>query len=156
LPDDLHGHAADLGCGYGYLSRALLERCPGVVALDAVDADAAALALARANLEPFAATHALDFLWHDVGRGLARRYDCIISNPPFHAEGRGERPDIGRQFIAAAAAALRPGGQLWLVANRHLPYEAALAARFASVRCVVQAHGFKVIAARHAGVGAGS
>lgn len=156
LPEDLRGHAADLGCGYGYLSRALLAHCPGVVALDAIEADAAALALARANLEPFAATHALDFLWHDVARGLSRRYDCIVSNPPFHAEGRADRPDIGRQFIAAAAAALRPGGQLWLVANRHLPYEAALATHFAQVRCVAQAHGFKVITARHAGVGAGS
>ncbi|MBK7144964.1 MAG: methyltransferase [Xanthomonadales bacterium] len=25
LPDDLHGHAADLGCGYGYLSRVCSE-----------------------------------------------------------------------------------------------------------------------------------
>ena len=52
-----------------------------------------------------------------------------------------------RGSIAAAADALNPGGRLWLVANRHLPYEQVLDARFAEVRAVAQAQGFKVIAA---------
>ncbi len=33
-------------------------------------------------------------------------------------------------FIAAAARILKPGGRLLMVANRQLPYEAALTARF--------------------------
>ena len=72
-------------------------------------------------------------------------YDVIVSNPPFHAHGREGRPDIGRAFIAAAAAALKPGGALWLVANRHLPYEDVLDARFGEVSEVASSGAFKVI-----------
>ena len=71
----------------------------------------------------------------------------IVSNPPFHTQGRADRPDIGRRFIAVAAEALKPGGRLWLVANRHLPYEEVLNASFGSVRTVAQQDGFKIIEA---------
>lgn len=145
LPDDLHGRAADLGCGYGYLSVELLQRCPGIVSLDLYEAEARALDLARRNLSD--ARVPTTFHWHDVTTGLPARYDVIVSNPPFHAQGRADRPDIGRAFIAAAADALNARGRLWLVANRHLPYEQVLDARFASVRIVAQDNGFKIIEA---------
>ena len=116
-------------------------------ALDLYEAEARALALARSNLAPFAGRAAVRLPLARRDRGLPRRYDFIVSNPPFHAHGRGDRPDIGRAFIAAAAAALNPGGRLWLVANRHLPYEAVLDANFGSVRTVAQQQGFKVIEA---------
>jgi 16S rRNA (guanine1207-N2)-methyltransferase len=147
LPETLRGRVADLGCGYGYLAAELLRRCPGIVALDLYEAEARALALARRNLDAHAGRVALGFHWHDATAGLAQRYDVIVTNPPFHAQGRADRPDIGRAFIAAAADALLPGGRLWLVANRHLPYEQALGARFGTVRTVVQADGFKVVEA---------
>lgn len=145
LPADLAGRAADLGCGYGYLSAELLSRCPGIVSLDLYEAEARALDLARRNLVDARVPTA--FHWHDVTAGLPARYDVIVTNPPFHAQGRADRPDIGRAFIAAAADALHAGGRLWLVANRHLPYEDVLGARFASVRTAAQAQGFKVIEA---------
>jgi len=62
-----------------------------------------------------------------------------------------DRPDIGRRFIAVAADALQPGGRLWLVANRHLPYESILTASFGSARIVAQEQGFKIIEAIKAG-----
>ena len=145
LPVDLAGRAADLGCGWGYLSVELLQRCPGIASLDLYEAEARALDLARRNLADVRVP--LAFHWHDVTAGLPARYDVIVSNPAFHAQGRADRPDIGRAFIAAAADALNPGGRLWLVANRHLPYESVLDARFAEVRTVAQAQGFKVIVA---------
>lgn len=147
LPGDLAGRAADLGAGYGYLAAELLTRCPGITALDLYEAEARALELARRNLAPYADRVALDFHWHDVTRGLAKQYDVIVSNPPFHAQGRADRPDIGRGFITAAAQALRPGGRLWMVANRHLPYESALETSFGQVRTVAQEGGFKVVEA---------
>jgi 16S rRNA (guanine1207-N2)-methyltransferase len=145
LPADLSGRAADLGAGWGYLSGELLARCPGIASLDLYEAEARALDLARRNLSD--ARVPVDFHWHDVTTGLSQRYDVIVSNPPFHAQGRADRPDIGRAFIAAAADALNPRGRLWLVANRHLPYEQVLDARFASVRVVAQDNGFKIIEA---------
>lgn len=50
-------------------------------------------------------------------------------NPPFH-EGHAAEPSIGEAMIKAAAEALRNGGELLLVANRGLSYEAVLAANF--------------------------
>jgi 16S rRNA (guanine1207-N2)-methyltransferase len=151
LPAMLAGRAADLGCGFGYLSAELLQRCAGITSLDLYEAEARALDLARHNLAPRADDVSLNFEWHDVTRGLPRRYDVIVCNPPFHAQGAGDRPDIGRAFITAAAEALLPGGRLWMVANRHLPYESVLDARFGTVRIVTQARGFKIIEAVKAG-----
>lgn len=147
LPSDLAGRAADLGAGYGYLSAELLARSPGITALDAYEADARALAMARHNLDRQASPAMLGFHWHDVTAGIPPGYDVVVTNPPFHAPDGRERPDIGRAFIAAAARALRPGGRLWLVANRHLPYEEALGAGFGQARLVAQEGGFKVVEA---------
>ncbi|NLA68255.1 MAG: class I SAM-dependent methyltransferase [Gammaproteobacteria bacterium] len=152
LPTDLRGRAADLGAGYGYLAAELLGRSPGITALDAYEADARALELARHNLAAFAPRVALGFHWHDVAAGIPSGYDVVVSNPPFHAPDGRERRDTGRAFIAAAARALRPGGRLWLVANRHLPYEQALGEGFGEARLVAQEAGFKVVeAVRSAG-----
>jgi 16S rRNA (guanine1207-N2)-methyltransferase len=147
LPASLRGRAADLGAGFGYLSAELLTRCPGVTALDVYEAENRALDLARVNLKQFEGRATLNYRWHDVSIGLPDQYDVIVTNPPFHAQRGIDRPDIGKRFIAVAADSLRPGGSLWLVANRHLPYEAVLSHSFDSVRTVVQQHGYKIISA---------
>lgn len=147
LPADLAGRGADLGAGWGYLAIEALARCPRIEAIDLYEAEARALELARANLQRVASPAAVDFHWHDVAAGLSHRYDFILSNPPFHAQARADRPDIGRRFIAVAADALLPGGRLYLVANRHLPYESVLDASFGTVRVLAQRGGFKVVEA---------
>lgn len=147
LPADLAGVAADLGAGFGYLSAELLARCPAITALDLYEAEGRALDLARINVGGIATSATLGYHWHDVTAGLPKQYDVIVSNPPFHTQGRADRPDIGRRFIAVAAEALKPGGRLWLVANRHLPYESVLTGSFGSVRTVAQNDGFKIIEA---------
>ena len=50
LPAHLHGNVADLGAGWGFLSDAVLRRCPNIERLDLFEADARALACARKNL----------------------------------------------------------------------------------------------------------
>jgi 16S rRNA (guanine1207-N2)-methyltransferase len=147
LPPDLAGRAADLGAGFGYLSVELLQHCAGIAALDVYEAERRALDLARRNLAAFESRIAIRYCWHDVTAGLSDSYDVIVCNPPFHTHARADRPDIGRRFIAVAAQALQPGGRLWLVANRHLPYEQALGAGFERVRIVTQQQGFKIVEA---------
>lgn len=151
LPDTLHGEVADLGAGYGYLATEIVRRCPHVAAIDVYEAEQRALQPARLNLARAVAESGrridTGFHWHDVTHGIERRYDAIVSNPPFH-QGRADQPALGQAFIAAAATALRADGELHLVANRHLPYEAVLAARFGEVRRVADQDGFKVISAR--------
>jgi 16S rRNA (guanine1207-N2)-methyltransferase len=151
LPRDLAGHGADLGCGYGYLSRFALEANPAITALDCYEAEHRALSLARTNLSDFNVggrnPRALGFHWHDVSLGLAQKdFDFIVSNPPFHV-GRADQPDLGLSFIATASAALRQGGRFYMVANQHLAYELALKQKFSQVRTLVQDQGFKVFEA---------
>ncbi|MFC6616908.1 methyltransferase [Deinococcus radiophilus] len=78
-----------------------------------------------------------------------RRFDMILSNPPFHV-GRGVVLDVAREFIAAAARRLRPGGQLILVANDFLPYEAEMSV-VGATEVLAHEQGFKVLAVRRAG-----
>jgi 16S rRNA (guanine1207-N2)-methyltransferase len=150
LPEDLHGDVADFGAGYGFLATQIIARCPRITALDLYEAEARALEPAKLNVERALRAHGreLPFAvhWHDVTVGVERRYDAIVSNPPFH-QGRADLPELGRAFIARAANALVPDGRLWLVANRHLPYEATLATHFQNVRTVITQDGFKVIEA---------
>ncbi len=148
LPSRLAGVGADLGSGFGYLAAEVLERCAGVTAFDLYEAEARGLELARLNLADHAKRIPVDFIWHDVTGGLleGRRYDFIVSNPPFH-HGRADQPEIGQAFIFASANALVPGGRFWLVANRHLPYEEVLNRNFRKVRSVCVEQGFKVIEA---------
>ncbi|GLQ96251.1 class I SAM-dependent methyltransferase [Dyella mobilis] len=151
LPDDLHGQVADLGAGYGYLAAQMIARCPRIERVDLYEAEARALESARLNVQRAMAESgrelAFALYWHDVTMGIERRYDTIVSNPPFH-QGRADLPELGRAFIAQAADALLPHGRLWLVANRHLPYESTLAAHFQQIRTVALQDGFKVIEAK--------
>jgi 16S rRNA (guanine1207-N2)-methyltransferase len=126
LPAGAGGVAVDLGAGWGYLAAELAARAPGLVAIHLIEADARALDCARVNVtDPRARFH-----WADATRPLpGLRADLVVTNPPFHL-GRAASPALGAAFIAAAAGMLNPGGALWLVANRHLPYEAALSAAF--------------------------
>ncbi|MCU0907412.1 MAG: methyltransferase [Rhodobacteraceae bacterium] len=129
LPARLPARVADLGAGWGYLARAILDR-PEVAEVHLVEADHGVLDLARAGLgsDPRARFHWADAtLFHD-----AQGFDAVITNPPFH-RGRTADPGLGRAFIQSAARLLRPSGALYLVANRHLPYEAALSGAFAEV-----------------------
>lgn len=123
LPGGLRGNVADLGAGWGFLSDAVLERCPGVGRMDLFEADARALDCARVNLSHH--RREIHFHWHDVREGMPAAYDAIVMNPPFHS-GQATHLDLGRMFLKSAAAALKRGGKLFLVANRQLPYESVL------------------------------
>ena len=72
--------------------------------------------------------------------------DFVVSNPPFHDAGEEDKT-LGQAFIMQDARMLKPGGVLWLTANRHLPYEATLKELYGSVNQIAQAHGYKVYAA---------
>jgi 16S rRNA (guanine1207-N2)-methyltransferase len=83
-----------------------------------------------------------------AGLGDLAALDFVVMNPPFHDGGVEDRA-LGQAFIRAAHRMLRPGGALWLVANRGLPYEAVLAELFgARVTPRGEAGGYKVLEAR--------
>ncbi|RAZ75935.1 class I SAM-dependent methyltransferase [Mesorhizobium atlanticum] len=145
LPDDLKGNVADFCAGWGYLAAEVLQRSHGLTALDLYEADFEALEAARLNvhgaIEP-------RFFWIDLlTEAVERRYDAIVMNPPFHS-GRAAEPGIGAGIIRAASKVLKPGGRLFMVANRQLPYEQVLSAAFASHVEIARDGMFKVFSAR--------
>lgn len=124
----LKGAGADLGCGYGALATVVLKSA-AVTSLRLVDLDRRAIEAARRNVEDARVT----FDWADT-RTLegAGDLDFIVMNPPFH-DGGAEDRRLGQAFIRKAAEMLGKGGVLWLVANRHLPYEHELKEAFKRV-----------------------
>jgi len=141
IPQDLKGKIADFGCGYGYLLQHILQQNDGIKRAYAIDADARALECAHKNIYDDRA----EYLWADLTKaaGIPARLDAILMNPPFH-EGKKTDSDIGVSFIKTAAASLRHGGALYMVANNQLPYEAVLEEAFFSHELIAQENGFKV------------
>jgi len=139
----LQGKGADLGCGVGHLSLSVLKSST-VDRIDLIDIDRRAVACAKRNItDPRAHFH-----WADAARAPSMaNLDFVVMNPPFHNAGTEDKA-LGQVFIQCAAKLLRPGGICWIVANRHLPYEAALAAAFKSVRLDHEAGGFKIFEAK--------
>ena len=136
----LSGRGADLGCGVGYLAHTVLRHAD-VERLEMVDIDRRAVAAAQRNVaDPRAALH-----WADVAEGEPplESLDFVVMNPPFHDAGVEDR-GLGSIFIRRAAKMLRKGGVCWLVANRHLPYEAALTQNFAKMQPVAESGGYKI------------
>ncbi len=143
----LSGRGADFGCGVGHLSRAVLTS-PQVASLSLIDIDRRAIDAARRNVDdPRAA-----LLWTDLTAAAGSASDApgeldfVVMNPPFH-DGGAEDRTLGQAFIRRAGLALRRGGVLWMVANRHLPYEAALGSLFAQVTPRLDQGGYKVFEA---------
>lgn len=142
LPEKLPTRVVDLGSGWGWLAAELLKR-PGIEQLYLVESDHVALECARRNIaDPRARFHwadALDFRLPEPVNG-------VVMNPPFH-EGRAADPRLGAGFIRTAAALLTGAGRLWMVANRHLPYEQVLRECFADMTEIGGDSRFKILTA---------
>lgn len=142
------GATADFGAGWGYLSFQAIREAKKLTEIDLYEADYNALEAAKHNITRSDGTCAMNFFWHDITREpIAKIYDTILSNPPFH-EGRQADVSLGQKFIEIAAQRLKPGGCLLMVANRQLPYEATLNKVFRKVFVLEEQNGFKVFEAR--------
>lgn len=129
MAGEVQGTLLDLGAGAGVLGVALARRQPGI-AVTLAETDH--LALAAAARTAGEARVRVTCLAADVYAGVTGRFDTIVINPPFH---RGVRTDYGvaARMLGDAPAHLEEGGALWVVANRHLPYEEALGRAFREV-----------------------
>ena len=138
----LKGAGADLGCGYGALATVVLGSV-AVSSLRLIDIDRRAVEAAKKNV----ADPRASFEWADARTLEATGdLDFVVTNPPFH-DGGHEDKRLGQAFIRQSAGLLGKGGVLWLVANRHLPYEAELNAAFKRVTMVADRGGYKLFEA---------
>lgn len=135
----------DLGAGGGALGvvTARASRTGRVLLLDA-DADAVRCAVRTAR---DAGETTIEVRASDVAEAAGEeRFDVVVTNPPFHV-GKATDLSVPQAFIEASHAQLLPGGRLYLVANRTLPYEKWIGERFGDVRMVHDGRRFKVLSA---------
>lgn len=140
----LGGRGADFGCGIGVLSRAVLTSAQ-VEQITLIDIDRRAIEAAQRNLDD----PRLRFRWADVRDADAAPagLDFVVMNAPFHDGGTEDR-SLALSFVKRAAEVLRKGGVCWLVANRHLPYEAILTPLFKKVDLKIETGGYKIYEAQ--------
>ncbi len=139
--------AVDLGCGNGILSLALAQNCPAAQILG-VDESYQAIASARMNAASLVQDgHRLQFLVSDgLNDEPEQSRDLVVCNPPFHqGQVTGDLP--AWSMFAEARHVLRPGGELWVVGNRHLGYHAKLKRLFTEVELKASNKKFVVLKA---------
>ena len=137
-------HLIDLGCGNGLLGLTLAQRWPHIN-ITAIDDSLCAVESCRRNATenqlPLSAVH------NDSLTGLDAEADIIVCNPPFH-DGHRQTTDIALRMFRDASEHLTDSGELWVIANRHLPYFAALKRTFRQVTTVASDKRFNLFRAR--------
>jgi release factor glutamine methyltransferase len=143
----------DLGTGSGAIALALKHALPGLQ-VEAVDASAGALEVARANAERLGLQVA--FRQADWLAGAAQDHAVIVSNPPYVAQDDPHLPALSHEPLSALAAGpdglddirrivqdapdhLAPGG--WLLLEHGHDQAAA-------VRALLTARGFESVQSR--------
>lgn len=150
-------HAADLGCGSGVLGLTLAAMRPEV-SLWGFDESYQAIASARRNahrnstVQPeqrlrFTAAHLFDDALPGQTATPLPRFELILCNPPFHQQ-HVVGDHIAWLMFQASKARLAPGGELWIVGNRHLGYHHKLKRLFGNCQLVASDARFVVLRCR--------
>ncbi|WP_237519700.1 methyltransferase [Streptomyces sp. HUCO-GS316] len=136
----------DLGCGNGVVGTAMAVADPDCEVLF-VDESFQAVASAEATYKANGVPGHAEFR---VGDGLAGvpagSVDLVLSNPPFHSHQATTDTTAWRMFTGAKRV-LRPGGELWVIGNRHLGYHVKLRRLFGNSRLVASDPKFVVLKA---------
>jgi 16S rRNA (guanine1207-N2)-methyltransferase len=138
----------DLGCGNGVVGLAAALANPAA-ALTFVDESYQAVASARATFEATfpAGVREAEFRAADGMAGFEPgSVDLVLNNPPFHSHQATTDATAWRMFTGSRAA-LRRGGELWVVGNRHLGYHVKLKRLFGNCEVVASNPKFVVLRA---------
>jgi len=130
-------HIVDLGCGNGVVGLAAALTSPKAH-VTFVDESYQALASARATFEATfpPGTRDAEFRAADGMDGFPPdSVDLVLNNPPFHSHQATTDATAWRMFTGSRTA-LRRGGELWVVGNRHLGYHLKLKRLFGNCEVV--------------------
>jgi len=146
-------HVADLGTGSGAIALAIKQHRPAAQ-VEGVDASAGALAMARAN----ALALGLEVTFRQASwlDATESRYDLIVSNPPYVAEGDPHLAALAHEppgALAAGADGLRDLRTIVSQAPAHLVREGWLLLEHGfdqaeAVRALLASAGFGLVASR--------
>ncbi|MCW8906559.1 MAG: methyltransferase [Sedimenticola sp.] len=136
----------DLGCGNGVVGTLAARANPGA-SIHFLDESVMALASARATYRGAGLANPASFTLGDALGGLEQgSADLILCNPPFH-QGQVVGDEIAWRMFSQSRRALRPGGELRIVGNRHLNYHVKLKRLFGNVKQVAANRKFVVLSA---------
>ncbi|GAA1917278.1 methyltransferase [Streptomyces durmitorensis] len=140
-------HIVDLGCGNGVLGTAAAVADPEAT-VTFIDESYPAVASAKATFRANAtASTRAEFVAGDALSTVPDgTVDLVLNNPPFHSHQATSGATAWRMFNGARAA-LRPGGELWVVGNRHLGYHVKLRKLFGNSQVVASDPKFVVLRA---------
>lgn len=121
------GKTLDFACGAGVIGawwqRFQAQRAGTACPVDGADVQFQATACARATYDRAKAQGAI--VASDGLSAIEGQYQSVVTNPPFHTGIRTDTSVTG-QFLQDVGSHLVKGGELRLVANRFLPYQALI------------------------------
>lgn len=138
-------HIVDLGCGNGVIGTAAALANP-TARVTFIDESYQAVASAQATFEanvadPASARFVVGDAMSPIPDATA---DLVLNNPPFHTH-RATTDLVAWRMFTGARRALRPGGQLWVVGNRHLGYHVKLRKIFGNCETVAGSPKFVIL-----------
>jgi len=128
----------DLACGNGVLGIAAAKANPQAQ-VTFVDESFMAIESAKHNVKKILTTQnetCFKFRVTDCLQGIDKNaFDLILNNPPFHQQ-HVVGDFIAQQMFRESKEKLKSGGELWIVANRHLGYHTKLKRLFGNCQTV--------------------
>ncbi len=108
----LFGEVADLGSGWGYLSKEALRQNDKITKLTLFENNYSAYLASKKNIDDKRAT----FRWTSLKniKKLKPRFDHVICNPPFHS-GKLKDIDLLRSFVFYCSRLIKHQGSVWMV-----------------------------------------
>lgn len=135
----------DFACGAGVIGAWLhgFHQLAGMGAIrvDGTDVQAQAVFCARESYRRAGANG--EIIAADGLTAAEGSWQAVVTNPPFHT-GVKTDTSMTEQFLAQVSEHLAPGGELRLVANSFLPYEALIQRHIGPVERLAQDRRFTV------------
>jgi len=151
LPDASNQTVVDLGCGNGVLGLTMLhqaiENDAPVKKMIFVDESSMALASAYQNVAhnlPEAVPSCEFVLSNCLEELKSQKANIVVCNPPFHQQNT-ITDHVAWQMLSDAKYCLRMGGELRIVANRHLQHHDKMKRLFGGYRVVASNKKFSIL-----------